>query len=169
MQLWHLMRGLYDVIPSHLISVFDYQVRSRFLVCGAGDLRRAFFTRSCLMMTDSKSRHDMRPQNTPEKETPFSWCRGPRDMFDGALHMMAPGTTESKGTPGMPRRLGAHHPQTSIITKFKGSSFHSAGIFQCGRISPRFSRDTFGAGRAVKGIISTSTWDYTGSYTNATF
>ncbi|CAN0479757.1 unnamed protein product, partial [Hapterophycus canaliculatus] len=24
-QLWHLMRGLYDVIPSHLISVFDYQ------------------------------------------------------------------------------------------------------------------------------------------------
>lgn len=26
MQLWHLMRGLYDVIPSHLISVFDYQV-----------------------------------------------------------------------------------------------------------------------------------------------
>lgn len=26
-QLWHVMRGFYDVIPAHLISVFDYQVR----------------------------------------------------------------------------------------------------------------------------------------------
>lgn len=25
-QLWNLMRGFYDVIPAHLISVFDYQV-----------------------------------------------------------------------------------------------------------------------------------------------
>lgn len=30
-QLWHLLRGFYDVIPAHLISVFDYQVH-RYVV-----------------------------------------------------------------------------------------------------------------------------------------
>ncbi|CAB1116618.1 unnamed protein product [Ectocarpus sp. CCAP 1310/34] len=36
-QLWHLMRGMYDVIPSHLISVFDYQ-ELELLLCGIPEI-----------------------------------------------------------------------------------------------------------------------------------
>ncbi|CAN0188052.1 unnamed protein product [Pylaiella littoralis] len=36
-QLWNLMRGLYDVIPAHLISVFDYQ-EMELLLCGIPEI-----------------------------------------------------------------------------------------------------------------------------------
>lgn len=48
-QLWHLMRGLFDVIPSHLISVFDYQVcgvRVQAMVCIFWGVSRCPFCQS---------------------------------------------------------------------------------------------------------------------------
>ncbi|CAN0300286.1 unnamed protein product, partial [Discosporangium mesarthrocarpum] len=59
-QLWHLLKGFYDVIPTHLISVFDYQ-ELELLLCGIPEIDVAEWKSHCRYLGDYRRQGDEHP------------------------------------------------------------------------------------------------------------